>query len=177
MKLKFLLIIDAQNDFISGALGSPEAQKARDKICDIIKNGDYTNIFLSYDTHKDDEYLNTREGRYLPIKHCIVGTDGMEFDSKIKETISKINVATHYIMKNTFGSLMWNVMFPVHMEDIEVDVVGFCTDICVISNALIIKAMYPETEINVIADGCAGSSPAAHEAALTVMKSCQIEVR
>ena len=177
MKLKFLLIIDAQNDFISGTLGSPEAQEARDKICNIIENGNYTNIFLTCDSHNDDEYLSSREGKFLPIKHCIAGTDGMDFDSKIKEAINKTNAATHYIVKNTFGSFMWSVMFPTCMDDIEIDIVGFCTDICVISNALIVKAMYPETEINVIAEGCAGSSPAAHEAALTVMKSCQIEVR
>ena len=113
MKLKFLLIIDAQNDFISGTLGSPEAQEARDKICNIIENGNYTNIFLTCDSHNDDEYLSSREGKFLPIKHCIAGTDGMDFDSKIKEAINKTNAATHYIVKNTFGSFfLSNLLMP-----------------------------------------------------------------
>lgn len=163
---KTLIVVDMQNDFITGSLGTKEAQdivqKVKNKIAEYQKRGD--EIIFTRDTHQTD-YLNTPEGKKLPVEHCIEGTegwqiaDGLEVDGAV------------YIDKPTFGWMHWN---DRTFEEIEM--VGLCTDICVVSNALILKATFPEVEITVDASCCAGVTPATHNAALETMKMCQINV-
>lgn len=170
---KILIIIDAQNDFISGVLGSTEAKIARDNICEFLKEhlNNYTQIFMTRDCHYID-YLETNEGRHLPIEHCKVNTEGWQFDDKIFNLIDKD--AVEIITKETFG-YFWEFKINPH-DFIEIDIMGFCTDICVITNALILKTLCPEAKINVYANCCAGSNVGNHASALDVMRACQIEV-
>ena len=163
---KTLLVIDMQKDFIDGALGTKEAvaivDNVKKKIAEYQENGD--EIIFTRDTHQAN-YLNTNEGKYLPVEHCIEGTEGW----KIEEGLEVPGAI--YINKPTFGYLDWK---DYHLE--EVEIIGLCTDICVVSNALIIKATYPEIKVTVDASCCAGVTPESHTAALTTMKMCQVEV-
>ena len=163
---KTLLVIDMQNDFIDMALGTPEAvsivPKVIEKIKEYRKNGD--EIIFTRDTH-DENYLNTPEGRKLPVPHCIKGTKGWEIADGIYVEGCKI------IDKPNFGWPNWN------KETLEiVEIIGLCTDICVVSNALIIKASFPEASVSVDASCCAGVTVETHNAALATMKMCQIDV-
>lgn len=162
-----LIVVDMQNDFIDGSLGTKEAQaivgNVKKKIEQYRANGD--EIIFTRDTHQAD-YLQTPEGKELPVEHCIEGTHGWE----IAEGID-IPDCLH-IDKPTFGWTKWN---QYDFETIEL--VGLCTDICVVSNALILKAYFPEAEISVDASCCAGVTPESHEAALTTMKMCQIQIK
>lgn len=162
-----LIVVDMQNDFIDGSLGTKEAQviveNVKKKIEQYRANGD--EIIFTRDTHQAD-YLQTPEGKELPVEHCIEGTHGWE----IAEGID-IPDCLH-IDKPTFGWTKWN---QYNFETIEL--VGLCTDICVVSNALILKAYFPEAEISVDASCCAGVTPESHEAALTTMKMCQIQIK
>lgn len=167
--MKTLIVVDVQNDFVNGSLGSEEAQaiipNVKKKIEEYYNRGDQ--IILTRDTHYDD-YLNTLEGRKLPVKHCVFGTKGWK-------VVSDLEVPNcRYVNKSTFGTLQWRNM--AWIGDGDIDLVGLCTDICVISNALVLKAMFPNTEITVDAGCCAGSTPEKHKAALEAMKSCQINV-
>jgi nicotinamidase-related amidase len=161
-----LIVVDMQNDFINGTLGTDEAQaiveNVKRKIADCRERG--YEIIFTRDTHQDD-YLNTNEGKYLPVEHCIEGTEGW----KIAEGLEVPDAI--YINKSSFGFMDWK---SYHLEDVEI--VGLCTDICVASNALIIKAAYPEIKVCVDARCCAGVTPESHEAALATMKMCQVEV-
>lgn len=163
---KTLLVIDMQKDFIDGSLGTKEAvavvDNVKKKIAEYQANND--EIIFTRDTHQAD-YLNTNEGRHLPVEHCIEGTAGWQIweGLEVPEAI--------YIDKPTFGYLKWG---DYALE--EVEIVGLCTDICVVSNALIIKALYPEIRVTVDAGCCAGVSPESHKAALLTMKMCQVEV-
>lgn len=162
-----LIVVDMQNDFIDGSLGTKEAQaiveNVKKKIEQYRANGD--EIIFTRDTHQAD-YLQTPEGKELPVEHCIEGTHGWE----IAEGIDLPDCL--HIDKPTFGWTKWN---QYDFETIEL--VGLCTDICVVSNALILKAYFPEAEISVDASCCAGVTPESHEAALTTMKMCQIHVK
>lgn len=165
---KTLIVIDMQNDFIDGSLGSKEAQaivpNVKKKIEEYEANG--YEIVFTRDTHQKD-YLNTNEGKHLPVEHCIEGTHGWQISNEL------ISMNPYLIVdKPTFGNLNWTTFFE--FEDIEL--VGLCTDICVVSNALILKAMYPDANITVDASCCAGVTPESHQAALTTMKMCQINV-
>lgn len=164
---KTLLVVDMQNDFISGALGTPEAQKivgaVAQKIAEYTARGD--EVIFTRDTHGED-YLNTPEGKQLPVPHCIKGTWGWEIADALP-----VGTAT-IIDKPTFGYAGWK---DFTFEEIEL--VGLCTDICVVSNALILKALFPNAEISVDAGCCAGVTPETHDAALATMKMCQILVR
>ena len=166
--MKTLIVVDVQNDFVNGSLGSEEAQaiipNMKKKIEEYYNRGDQ--IIFTRDTHYDD-YLNTQEGRKLPVKHCIYGSKGW----KIVDGLEVPNCS--YIEKYNFGTIRW-----LNVDEIEGDIelIGLTTDICVISNALILKATFPETEITVDAGCCAGSTPEKHKAALEAMKSCQINV-
>lgn len=155
-----------QKDFIDGALGTKEAlaivDKVKEKITKYQEQGD--EIIFTRDTHQAD-YLDTSEGKHLPVKHCIEGTEGWEIWKGLEVS------GAIYINKPTFGYLNWK---DYHLE--EVELVGLCTDICVVSNALILKALYPEIKICVDASCCAGVTPESHEAALTTMRMCQVEV-
>ena len=172
---KILVVVDMQNDFIDGSLGSKEAEAIVDRVVEKIENFDGRVIFTK-DTHYDD-YLETLEGKNLPVKHCIVGTDGWEFNPKITKAMDGKG---NYIccIKGTFGSTeLVNVLkkdFAGNIESIEF--VGLCTDICVVSNALLVKAYFPEVPLSVDSSCCAGVTPEKHECALETMRSCQIDV-
>ena len=163
---KTLVVVDMQNDFVDCALGTPEAvailPAVKDKIEEYLNRGD--EIIFTRDTHGED-YLDTAEGKSLPVPHCIKGTRGWEIYEGLYTEGAKI------IDKPNFGYTGWN---KERFED--VCLIGLCTDICVVSNALIIKATFPEARVSVCADCCAGVTPKSHEAALEVMKMCQIEI-
>lgn len=165
--MKALIVIDMQNDFIDGALGTKEAvaivPRVKQKIEEYQKRGD--RIIFTRDTHEFG-YLETHEGKNLPIPHCIKGTNGWEIVDGL------YNPGYLYVNKYTFGWPHWYTM----LSDPEIEIVGLCTDICVISNALILRSLYPESDITVDASCCAGTTPENHRAALSVMKSCQINV-
>ena len=165
---KTLIVIDMQNDFISGSLGSNEAQaivpNVKKKIEEYKARGD--EIIFTRDTHQSD-YLETNEGKHLPVKHCINGTYGWIIADAVNYPEYK------HINKHTFGYTLWNYEFD-ELEDVEL--VGLCTDICVVSNALILKAQFPNANITVDASCCAGVTPESHQAALTTMSMCQIQV-
>ena len=171
---KILVVVDMQNDFVDGALGTKEAAMIVDNVVDKIKGFD-GKIFVTYDTH-DENYMETSEGRKLPVPHCIKGTDGWKLDAKVEDALEDKNVTR--IEKITFGSvdLPQKIKDYAGDEEFETQFVGLCTDICVVSNALILKANYPEMKISVDASCCAGVTPQAHNAALMTMKSCQIDV-
>ena len=204
-KIKVLIVVDAQNDFITGTLANKDAQNAIPNIVDKILSFDGDAIYLTMDTHYFD-YLNTSEGKKLPIEHCIVNTIGWRIEDSIYQAVlekAKQGCEIKYIRKNTFGSVD-----PVYTEDVEttttlkdailnlektqtfkhfksdgyidyvpmeIEMCGFCTDICVVSNALILKAYtHNFAEITVDSKCCAGVTSEKHEAALEVMRSCQI---
>ena len=172
MKDKILLVVDMQNDFIDGSLGTKEAENIVNNVIKEIKNKKEQGykILATQDTHQKN-YLNTQEGKNLPIKHCIEGTEGWEIAEPIKELIDSNNI----FKKNTFGSKdLYEYLKENEPE--EVEILGLCTDICVISNALLIKALYPEKEIFLKENCCAGVTPELHNEAIDVMKSCQIQV-
>jgi nicotinamidase-related amidase len=168
---KILLIVDVQNDFIDGALGTPEAQaiipNVKKKIEEYQKRGDL--IFFTRDTHLKN-YLETNEGKHLPVEHCIKDTDGWQIADGLLPTDNEI-----IINKNTFGFDDWD--YYSSLEEKEIEIVGLCTDICVVSNALVLKAHFPETEIWVDPGCCAGVTPESHAAALKTMAMCQIQMR
>ena len=170
---KLLIIIDMQNDFIDGALANPAAQAIVPGIVDFVKTwqGD---IGVTLDTHQED-YLDTQEGKNLPVPHCIVDTYGHMLNAQIAEAITYTDKASYVIMKPTFGFNDWE-HYEIDKNFNEVVLVGTCTDICVISNALALKAAYPELKVTVIENLCAGLSPEKHTAAIEVMKSCQVNV-
>lgn len=163
---KTLIVIDMQNDFISGSLGTPEAQaivpNVKKKIEEYKARGD--EIIFTRDTHQSN-YLETNEGKHLPVEHCIEGTHSWQ----IAEGLEVPNCS--YIDKPTFGWMHWD-----NHDFEEIELVGLCTDICVVSNAMILKATFPEINITVDASCCAGVTPESHKAALTTMKMCQINV-
>ena len=166
-----LIVVDMQNDFINGTLGTKEAEAIVSKVEQKI-SGFSGRIIYTRDTHEEN-YLDTQEGKKLPVKHCIRNTKGWELSPQLdrfeKEWI---------IDKPTFGSraLAEELEAIAAKEEIEVTLVGLCTDICVVSNALLIKAYLPEIQVKVIASCCAGVTPASHEAALTTMQMCQIKI-
>ena len=172
---KILLVIDMQNDFIDGALGTPEAVAIVENVKAKILSYPKENVFATRDTHTD-LYMDTQEGRNLPVPHCIRGTKGWE----IRPDIAELIYSDHIIDKPTFGSTQLAKLMEIleHREEegIEIELIGLCTDICVVSNALLIKATLPETPISCDASCCAGVTPAKHEAALETMVSCQIKI-
>ena len=171
---KVLVVVDMQKDFVDGALGSAEAVAIVSNVVEKIKSFDGY-IFVTYDTHSED-YLNTSEGKKLPVPHCIKGTDGWELDSQVETALEGKNFVA--VEKPTFGSVNLPQLIRNRAgEEFSLELIGLCTDICVVSNALILKANFPENEISVIADCCAGVTPEAHNAALQTMKSCQINIK
>lgn len=163
---KALIVIDMQHDFIDGSLGTNEAKQILPNVKKIIEAKDYDKIFFTRDTHFKN-YLQTQEGKNLPVPHCIKDTPGWQIHEDLDTSFSTI------IDKVSFGYDKWNNC----LDGIdEVVLVGLCTDICVISNALIIKALYPEMKISIIENATAGVTPQAKEAALMTARSCQIRV-
>jgi len=170
---KILVVVDMQNDFIDGALGTREAEAVVNSV--IEKIGEYPpeNIYATRDTHQKD-YLMTREGSYLPVEHCIEGTKGWEIRMEVAEAMPCAVI----VDKPNFGSLELADLLCGELEkdEIEVELVGLCTDICVVTNALILKSRLPETVVRVDSSCCAGVTVESHEAALLTMKMCQVEV-
>lgn len=164
--MKTLIVVDMQNDFIDGSLGTAEAVTIVDavkaKIEEYRNRGD--EVIFTRDTHHEN-YMETNEGRHLPVVHCIEGTPGWEIRDGLLFEGAKV------IDKPSFGYTGW-----AGRAFEEVELIGLCTDICVVSNALIIKALYPEIKVSVDSSCCAGVTPDSHEAALTTMRMCQIEV-
>ncbi len=171
---KILVVVDIQNDFVNGALGSPEAVAIVDNAAKKIKDFD-GDIFVTYDTHFEN-YMETLEGKKLPVPHCIKGTNGWELNAKIADALKGKNYKT--VEKLTFGS----VDLPSLVKDVigddtaEITLIGLCTDICVVSNALLLKANLLDCEIFVDASCCAGVTPDTHNAALDTMRCCQINI-
>lgn len=174
--MKTLIVVDMQNDFIDGALGTPEARaivpKVKKKIGEYRARKD--EIIFTRDTHTEN-YLNTQEGRNLPVVHCVYGTHGWQIHDELKPNIIPDSFAESVVNKYSFGDLYLGEYFNEYPESIEL--VGLCTDICVISNAMILKATFPEIPIVVDASCCAGVTPESHKNALEAMKMCQIEIR
>lgn len=171
---KFLVVVDMQKDFVDGALGTPEAQQIVDNVCRKILSFQ-GEIIVTYDTHNEN-YLESAEGRKLPVKHCIKGTSGFELDENVKSALKNTDYTS--VEKPTFGSVRLPEIIreKAQGEDFTVELVGLCTDICVVSNALLLKANFPEAEISVDSECCAGVTVESHNSALETMKSCQIDV-
>ena len=168
--MKVLVVVDMQNDFIDGALGTKEAVAIVPNVVEKIKNFDGDKIIFTRDTHEEN-YMDTQEGKNLPVPHCIRGTKGWELNSEI-EALRKGDA----IDKPSFGS-MELASYLKGLDDIEsVEFIGLCTDICVISNVMITKAAMPEVPVIVDASCCAGVTPESHINALAAMKMCQVKV-
>lgn len=172
---KFLVVVDIQNDFVNGALGTAEAIAIIKPAAQKIKafQGE---IFVTYDTHYAD-YLSTSEGKKLPVEHCIKDTEGWQLNPEIKAALSDKNYTE--VIKNTFGSkdLPAIIKEAAKGESFSIELIGLCTDICVVSNALYLKANFPECEISVDSSCCAGVTPDTHNAALDTMRCCQIDIK
>ena len=172
--MKTLVVIDMQNDFINGTLGTNEAQKivpaVIEKINESKANGD--NVVYTRDTH-DANYMNTMEGKLLPVRHCIKGTEGWRIPKEIDDS------GCIHIDKSNFGYPRWGE-FPLSTlfeESDEIELIGLCTDICVVSNALILKSIFPEIPVSVDSRCCAGVTPESHLAAIATMKACQVQIK
>lgn len=176
MAKKYLIVVDMQQDFVYGALGSEEARRIVPQVVEKAANFDGEVIFTQ-DTHEAD-YLSTQEGRNLPVEHCLSGSAGWELIAPLKEICEKENRRSY--PKGTFGclSLAGDLRAEQEKQGIaSIELIGVCTDICVVSNALLLKAYMPEVPILVDSSCCAGVTPEKHEAALETMRSCQIAVR
>ena len=181
-KVNILIVVDMQNDFVTGALGTPEAQAIVPKVVEKIKSwkGD---VLYTRDTHHEN-YPETQEGKHLPVKHCLQGTWGWQLVDEVDAMIADEQMveATPIYDKHTFGSYylmedLRETLLP--QSDTEVNsitLVGLCTDICVISNAILCKTALPEVPVIVDASRCAGVTPESHKNALAAMKMCQIEI-
>jgi len=167
--MKYLIVVDMQNDFITGSLGSEHAEKIVPDVVKKVKNFAGKVIFTR-DTHFAD-YMQTQEGKKLPVQHCIKDTDGWQICDELKD------YANDVVDKITFGSIDLPGMLKDYGDEIdEIELCGLCTDICVISNAMILKANFPETKIIIDGKCCAGVSAESHKTALEAMKAVQIEI-
>lgn len=174
--MKYLIVVDMQKDFIDGSLGTAEAVEIVPKVVSKAKNFEGEVIF-TLDTHSDN-YMSTQEGRLLPVMHCVEGEEGWRLDEHLEELCKEKKCKTYY--KGTFGSeSLANDLRMIHQESPieEIELCGLCTDICVVSNALLLKAYLPEVSITVDATCCAGVTTRSHVSALEVMKMCQIIVK
>lgn len=186
--MNVLVVVDMQNDFITGPLSTPEARAIVPKVCELIRSAkcgatpmDSDEIYYTMDTH-DVFYLDSHEGKMLPVEHCIHKTDGWkicdEVDTALSEKIRECFVVDE-IIKEGFSStsLAQRLKEGADYKNIEsIDICGVCTDICVISNALMLRSYLPWANIRVIASACAGTTPEMHQKALDVMRSCHVEV-
>lgn len=182
-KHKILIVIDMQDDFITGTLGSDQAKSIVPYVCEKIKDTDADKIFYTMDTHEAPFYNSTIEGKTIP-PHCILHENGWYIHPNVAHALSNVLVDVEAIEKDTFGSLnelpeainIYCAEKRCTNEDFTIEIIGLCTDICVISNALILRAAFPHTRIVVDAKGCAGSTLDHHEAALRVMQANCIDV-
>ncbi len=171
---KILVVVDMQKDFVDGALGTKEAVSIVPAVVEKIKSFD-GDIIVTCDTHLEN-YMETQEGKNLPVPHCIKGTEGWKLDEKVQAALDK--KAYKVIEKPTFGAteLPGYIKANYNPEETEIELIGLCTDICVVSNALLLKANFLETKVSVDANCCAGVTPESHSAALTTMRMCQVDV-
>ncbi len=166
---KYLIVVDMQKDFVDGSLGTKEAVAIVPKVQEKINEFKDGKIIFTRDTHFAN-YLSTNEGKHLPVEHCIKGSDGWQIYEGLNTDNAEI------IDKLSFGYTDW----AKHIEksdDLYIELIGLCTDICVVSNALILKALFPEATVAVDTSACAGVTPDTHNAAITTMKMCQIEIK
>ena len=164
---KLLVVVDMQKDFVTGCLGTKEACEITDNVAEYVKNFDGDVVF-TMDTHGEN-YMETQEGNKLPVPHCLKGSDGWEIVPELKAYVNKV------FEKPTFGSIEL-ADFVSGNEYESITLIGVCTGICVLSNAILIKAFAPEVPVRVIAGLCACVTPDTHETALRAMETCQIEV-
>ncbi|MGN1015475.1 MAG: cysteine hydrolase family protein [Faecousia sp.] len=171
---KFLIVVDMQKDFVDGALGSPEAMSIVPNVVRKIEGFD-GELIATFDTHHEN-YMDTAEGKKLPVPHCIQGTPGWALDRAVAAALEMRGYTA--VEKPTFGStaLPGVLREKAGEEDFSIELVGLCTDICVVSNALLLKAHFPEKRISVDASCCAGVTPQSHDAAIATMASCQIDI-
>lgn len=173
-----LIVVDMQTDFVDGALGTPEAVAILENVTAKIKAYAHDPdgvIFVTYDTHAED-YMTTSEGKHLPVPHCIKGTAGWELHPTVAAALEDVTYTS--VEKPTFGSVALPALVKeAAAGDFTVELIGLCTDICVVSNTLLLKANFPEISISVDAACCAGVTPETHKAALTTMGMCQIKVK
>ena len=180
---KILIIVDMQNDFIDGALGTPEAQDIVPEVWEKIKNWDSPHVLYTMDTHIKEFYMGSVEGEKVPF-HCVMGSEGWKinpyiWNALIEFGLEKAENHIEKIEKDTFAGfeIPLSIDFDIMPENpFKIEIVGLCTDICVISNALFLRSVYPMAKIVVDAKCCAGTTPEQHQAALNVMKACCIEV-
>ena len=175
---KILIVVDMQKDFIDGSLGTQEARDIVEKVRQKILSYPKENVYATLDTHTDD-YLSRQEGRNLPVPHCIKGTEGWELDASLQGLI----LPDHFFEKGSFGSLdlaraLKNLFAEqiAKKDSLSIELIGLCTDICVVSNALLLKAFLPEVPLSVDSSCCAGVTKEKHEAALETLRSCQVKV-
>ena len=181
--MKILIVVDMQNDFIDGPLGTPEAVDIVDKVVKRIEDSTNELILFTKDTHQED-YLETPEGKKLPVVHCVEGTQGWETNERIfqawknnESAIRLPELVDNTFKKPVFGSVDLVDFLKSYPEEIEeIELLGVCTDICVASNAIMIKNTLPEVKISVNAKCCAGVTPESHREALNVMSMCQIDI-
>lgn len=175
MNKKILIVIDMQNDFVTGSLGTKEAVQIVNNVKNKILSYDKDNVYATRDTHYDN-YMSTQEGKNLPVEHCIIGTEGHDIVNDLKPLINENNIFD----KPTFGSveLVKKVkeIYDKNNGEIEVEICGLCTDICVISNALMLKAFMPELKISLDEKCTAGVTEELKNDAIATMKSCQIQI-
>ena len=173
-----LIVVDMQTDFVDGALGTPEAVAILENVTAKIKAYAHDPdgvIFVTYDTHTED-YMETSEGKHLPVPHCIKGTAGWALHPAVAAALEDVTYPS--VEKPTFGSVALPALVKeAAAGDFTVELIGLCTDICVVSNTLLLKANFPEISISVDAACCAGVTPETHKAALTTMGMCQIKVK
>lgn len=180
--VRVLIVVDMQNDFIDGPLGSPEAKNILPDVCARLHQAraQGERIFLTLDTHGPD-YLDTQEGQLLPAPHCIRDTPGWKLNAQVEEAAGP---QAQLVEKGSFGSPKLARVLAALCQDkgldegkgMEIELCGVCTDICVVSNALLIKAALPEAHLSLNAQLCAGVTPEKHQAALEVLRSCQVAV-
>ena len=182
-KKEILIVVDMQNDFITGELGSNQAQDVVPRVCDKIKNTKVDKIFYTIDTHEQPFYSSTVEGQKIP-DHCMLFDDGWYVHPDVACALRDVVVDIEEIEKDTFGSVdelpetitEFCVSNKCSMNNLTINIIGLCTDICVISNALILRSVFPKARIVVDADCCAGSTPARHQWALQIMKANCIDI-
>lgn len=172
-----LVVVDMQNDFVNGPLGTPEAEQIVDRICKKIDDWDGHVVFTK-DTHYED-YLETVEGKHIPVKHCIDNSGGWQLVEKIErrraERSGQFGRTSFVVYKDSFGApLLCDVIRDLEVKTIQL--VGVCTDICVLANALLVRSLLPEVRVFVDPACCAGTSPRAHMAALEIMRKCCIDI-
>lgn len=174
---KILVVVDMQNDFLTGTLANKSAVEIIPNIKKEITEGNYDTIIFTRDTHQKD-YLTTQEGKLLPVEHCIIGTQGWNVCDELLNAADNTDASITFINKPTFGYKYWSSKLTDITSEDEIVFVGTCTDICVVSNALAVKAVFPEVKVSCIADCCAPlmGSEEKQQSALSVMKSCQVNV-